>query len=68
MLILNTLFGIDDLLRTKSLAVRTNGTFELIFIAWTLGNFILELKNALLLFIRLEIEIAIKSRRTVRKL
>ena len=31
-------------------------------------NFILKLKYALLLFIRLEIEVAVKSRRTVRKL
>ena len=32
------------------------------------ANFILKLKYALLLFVGLEIEIAVKSRKTVRKL
>ena len=45
-LILNILFGIDDLvpnfgpaMQVLSLALRTNRIFELIFVAWTLGKF-----------------------------
>ena len=45
-LILNILFGIDDLvpnfgpaMEVLSLALRTNRIFELIFVAWTLGKF-----------------------------
>ena len=79
-IILNTPFGIGDLVpnfgptqwkylaNLGSLALRTNRIFELIFIAWTLGNFILKMKYAILLFIRLGIEIAVKSQRTVWKL
>ena len=51
-----------------SLALGANGILELIFIAWTLANFILKLKYALLLFTKFEIEIAVKSRWTVRRL
>ena len=61
-LILNTLLGIDDLVPNFGPALKL---LELIFIAWTQGNFILKLKYALFLFIRLRIEIVVKSRRTV---
>ena len=52
----------------KRFGTKNKWNIQIEFIALTLGNFILKLKCALLLFIRLGIEIAVKSRRTVRKL
>ena len=62
----NPPFGSDDLVpnfgptikvlsKFNKFGTKDNGIFELIFIAWTLGNFILKLKYAPLLFIGLGI-------------
>ena len=77
--ILNIIFGIDDLVPNFGPTIEvlrdfmkfgTKNKWNILIdnhcLDWT--NFILKFKYALLLLIRLEIEIAVKSERTVRKL